>query len=200
MQTNKNRFYRYGIIVEIFSIAWMVLEFAVGLIAGVQAHSLLLVAFGLDSLLEIISGGALLWRLIVSTRYAPARIAVVERRAGKIVGWCLLALALYIVLTSVYNLVHHTGADGSLAGTLMSLASLICMPIVMAVKLKIAAKVNSPALREDAMCNLTCAYTAAAVLLGSLLTMLLGWWWTDSAFALLLVYFIVKEGLEGIRG
>lgn len=188
-----------GINIEILSIMWMVLEFTVGLLAGLEAHSLLLVAFGLDSLIEIISGGALLWRLYETTQRSKEEIARVEQRASHIVGWCLMALGLYIVVTSVYNLLNHHQADGSLAGTLMSLASLIFMPILMLAKLKIAAQIDSRALKEDAMCNLTCAYTAAAVLVGSLLTMWLHWWWADSVFALLLVYFIVKEGLEGIK-
>lgn len=191
--------YRRGITVELFSIAWMVFEFLVGFLSGLQAHSLLLIAFGLDSLLEIISGGALLWRLIVGFQRPAAEVARIERRASRIVGWCLLALAVYIVLTSGYNLLAHQGAESSLAGTLMALASLICMPILMMIKLRVAGEVNSAALKEDAMCNLTCAYTAAAVLVGNLLTIWQGWWWSDSVFSLLLVFFIVKEGLEGVR-
>lgn len=190
---------RLGINVELFSIAWMILEFTVGFISGIKAHSLLLVAFGLDSLIEIISGSALLWRLYEETRRTQDEIVRVERRASHIVGWCLMALAAYIVITSVYDLLQHNGADGSVSGTLMSLASLICMPILMVLKLRIANHIHSGALKEDAMCNLTCAYTAAAVLIGSVLTLAFGWWWADSAFALLLVYFVVKEGLEGIR-
>lgn len=190
---------RRGINVEIFSILWMILEFTVSFISGVKAHSILLVAFGLDSLIEIISGGVLLWRLYEETRRSKAEVARVEKRSSHIVGWCLMALALYIVITSVYDLVNHNGADGSLSGTLMALASLICMPILMVFKFRIAKQIHSGALKEDAMCNLTCAYTAAAVLIGSVLTLTLNWWWADSVFALLLVFFIVKEGLEGIR-
>lgn len=188
-----------GILVEVFSLAWMVLEFLVGCWSGLMAHSLLLVAFGLDSLLEIISGGALLWRLSVAKRVSAEDIAKVERRAGRIVGWCLLALAAYIVVTSLFNLLTGRGAESSLLGILMALASLICMPLLMLVKLQIASRINSGALQEDAMCNLTCAYTAAAVLIGNLLTAWQGWWWADSAFSLLLVAFIVREGLEGVR-
>lgn len=191
--------YRQGIAVEVFSLTWMVLEFGVGCWSGIRAHSLLLVAFGLDSLLEIISGGALLWRLVVSNRLAANAVAKVERRASRIVGWCLLALAAYIVVTSAYNLLNHQGAESSLLGTLMALASLICMPILMTIKLRVAGQIDSAALKEDAMCNLTCAYTAGAVLVGNLLTIWKGWWWSDSVFALILVIFIVKEGLEGVR-
>lgn len=188
-----------GIYVEIFSLAWMILEFSVGFVSGIKAHSLLLVAFGLDSLIEIVSGGALLWRLYEQTRRSATELEKIERRASHIVGWCLMALSIYITVTSIYNLVCHSDADGSLSGTLMSLASVICMPILMTYKLRIARQINSAALKEDAMCNLSCAYTAGAVLIGSLLTLAFGWWWADSIFSLLLVIFILKEALEGIR-
>ena len=195
----KQNYYRQGIMVEVFSLGWMILEFVVGCWSGWRACSLLLVAFGLDSLFEIISGGALFWRLNVTSRRSPSEVARVERRAGRIVSWCLLALAVYIGVTSGYNLVNHQGAESSLVGMLMALASLICMPLLMMVKLRVARKINSSALREDAMCNLTCAYTAAAVLVGNVLTAWQGWWWSDSVFSLLLIIFIVKEGLEGVR-
>jgi divalent metal cation (Fe/Co/Zn/Cd) transporter len=110
-----------------------------------------------------------------------------------------MALAVYIIVTSGYNLLTHQGAERSLLGTLMALASLICMPILTVIKLRIAEQIDSAALKEDAMCSLTCAYTAGAVLVGNLLTIWQGWWWSDSIFSLLLVILIVKEGLEGIR-
>ena len=89
----KQNYYRQGIMVEFFSLGWMILEFVVGCWSGWRACSLLLVAFGLDSLFEIISGGALFWRLNVTSRRSPSEVARVERRAGRIVSWCLLALA-----------------------------------------------------------------------------------------------------------
>ncbi len=117
----------------------------------------------------------------------------------KIVGWILILLAIYIVVVSLYNLVTHQGAENSLSGLLIAIASLIFMPILARQKVKIVTAIKSAALKEDGMCNIVCAYMAATVLLGVILTSLLNWWWITPVAALLLVYFIAKEGLEGIR-
>lgn len=120
---------RQGIRIEWWSTAWMSVEFLVGVAAGVRAHSILLIAFGLDSLLEIVSGGALIWRLQKERSGAPA--AVIDRaetRSSRIVGSVLLLLAGYIVLTSAYNLVTRQGADSSVPGLIIAVASLVLMP------------------------------------------------------------------------
>jgi hypothetical protein len=57
-----------GIRIEVISIIWMVVEMAVSIGAGIAARSILLTAFGIDSLIELISGGILLWRLLVERR------------------------------------------------------------------------------------------------------------------------------------
>lgn len=188
---------RKGILLEYISLGWMAVEFLVRLIAGIRAHSILLVAFGLDSLLEIVSGVVLLWRLFLEKKHRQRNIDVIEQRVTKIVGWILILLAIYIVV-SIYNLVTHQGAENSLSSLLIVIASLIFMPILTRQKVKVANAIKSAALKEDGMCNIVCAYMAATVLLGVVLTSLLNWWITPVA-ALLLVYFIAKEGLEGIR-
>lgn len=190
---------RKGILLEYISLGWMTIEFLVGLIAGIKAHSILLVAFGLDSLLEIVSGVVLLWRLLLEKKHRQRNIVAIEQRVTKIVGWILILLAIYIVVVSIYNLVTHQGAENSLSGLLIAIASLIFMPILARQKVKVATAIKSAALKEDGMCNIVCAYMAATVLLGVVLTSLLNWWWITPVAALLLVYFIAKEGLEGIR-
>lgn len=190
---------RKGILLEYISLGWMTVEFLVGLIAGIRAHSILLVAFGLDSLLEIVSGVVLLWRLFLEKKHCQRNIDAIEQRVTKIVGWILILLAIYIVVVSLYNLVTHQGAENSLSGLLIAIASLIFMPILARQKVKIVTAIKSAALKEDGMCNIVCAYMAATVLLGVILTSLLNWWWITPVAALLLVYFIAKEGLEGIR-
>lgn len=185
---------------EYLSLGWMSIEFIVALITGIQAHSVLLVAFGLDSCLEIISGLVLLWRLTLEKRQQiNVNIDMIERRVTHFVGWILILLAIYIVVTSGYNLWTHYGAENSFGGLLISAASLVLMPILALRKVKLGKAIHSPALKEDGMCNVVCAYMALTVLLGVLLTMLFGWWWLTPVAALLLVYFILREGLESIR-
>lgn len=186
---------------EYFSLLWMAIEFGVGLQAGLQAHSILLIAFGLDSLLEIISGGVLIWRL-QKQRHTTSKqeLKRIEQLATRLVGGVLLLLAIYVVVTAVWNLWQHQAADLSWSGLILSVLSLVLMPILAVAKRRLGQQLHSPALVEDGMCNITCAYMAGTVLIGALLTALFGWWWADSIAALVLVYFIVREGLEGLQG
>lgn len=195
-----NQVARQGLHVEYFSTAWMAFEFVIGLGAGLAAHSILLIAFGLDSFLEIIAGSVLIWRLRKEAGHADeATIECAEKRSALVVGSILLLLAVYIVATSLYNLFTHQVPDTSGSGIAIALASLVLMPFLAYRKNKLGKLLHSPALAEDGMCNITCAYIAGTVLIGGLLTALFGWWWADSVGALVLVYFIASEGLESIH-
>lgn len=186
--------------VEYFSTAWMAFEFIIGLWSGLQAGSILLIAFGLDSFLEIISGATLIWRLKKENSGAPAAVvAEAERRSSLVVGSVLLLLSLYVIGVSGFNLVTHAAAESSFSGIGIAIASVLLMPILTLKKRHLGQKLASAALVEDGMCNITCAYMAATVLLGSLLTWLLNWWWADSVAALILVYFVASEGWESLQ-
>ncbi|GAB6093183.1 cation transporter [Furfurilactobacillus curtus] len=202
MDTNvKTRYITQGLHTEYFSVAWMAFEFLVGLCAGIKAGSILLVAFGLDSFLEIIAGITLVWRLRQEQAGASKeRIEQAERRSGRIVGGILLLLAVYVTLTAGYNLLTHQAPESSFSGMAIAIASVLLMPILTIRKRSLGKKINSLALIEDGMCNITCAYMAATVLIGAMVTALLGWWWADSIGALVLVYFIASEGWEAFHG
>ena len=185
---------------EYFSTGWMVFEFLVGLSSGIKAGSILLIAFGLDSFLEIISGSTLIWRLRKeASGAAPDVIAAAERRSSLIVGLILLLLAVYVTGVSITNLATHQAADTSLSGMAIAIASVILMPFLARRKRSLGKALNSVALAEDGMCNVTCAYMAGTVLVGAILTALVNWWWADSVAALVLVYFIASEGWESFQ-
>lgn len=185
---------------EYFSTGWMAFEFLVGFSSGLQAGSILLIAFGLDSFLEIISGSTLIWRLRKEANGAPkAKIEQAERKSSLIVGSVLLLLSVYVIGVSLYNLLNHQAADTSTPGISIAIASVILMPILTLKKRSLGKALHSDALVEDGMCNITCAYMAATVLVGALLTALFNWWWADSVAALILVYFIASEGWESFQ-
>lgn len=186
---------------EYFSTTWMAFEFVVGFYSGLKAGSILLIAFGLDSFLEIIAGSTLIWRLRKENNGAPeAEIERAEKRSSRIVGSILLLLAVYVTATSLFNLFTHQAADTSVSGIAIAIASVILMPFLTMRKRRLGKAIHSDALIEDGMCNITCAYMAGTVLIGALVTALFGWWWVDSVAALVLVYFIASEGLEAVRG
>lgn len=189
-----------GVNIEIVSIIWMVVEAAVALGSGIVAHSVSLVAFGADSIIELIAGGVLLWRLTIEARGASiARVQKAEKTSSWVVGIALLALAVYIVIASIYKLVTHEGAETSFSGIGLAIASGIIMPYLSRAKKRIGSEIGSKALRSDGSCSIVCAYMAWIVLAGVVLTALLGWWWIDAIAALGLVYYVVKEGWEAVQ-
>lgn len=189
-----------GINIEIVSILWMIIEAAVAIGAGVAAHSLALTAFGADSIIELVAGGILLWRLYVEAGGASLeRVKQAEKRAAWVVGVALLALAVYIVGMAGYDLWTRTGSKSSMLGLGLAIASGIIMPYLSRAKKAIGTQIGSKALRADGSCSIVCAYMAWTLIVGLILTALVGWWWLNALAGLALVYFVVKEGIEAIQ-
>lgn len=189
-----------GIYIEWISVLWMVIEAAVAIGAGIVAHSLALTAFGADSIIELVAGGILLWRLYVEASGANlARLKQAEQRASWVVGVALIALAVYIVVMAGYDLWTRSGSEASMLGLVLAIASGIIMPYLSRAKKIIGTQIGSKALRADGSCSIVCAYMAWTLIAGLILTALVGWWWLNSLAGLALVYFIVKEGIEAIQ-
>ncbi|MCL6634102.1 MAG: cation transporter [Alicyclobacillus herbarius] len=189
-----------GVTIEALSILWMIIEAGVAIGAGLLAHSLALVAFGADSIIELIAGAVLLWRLTLEAGGASLeRVERAEKASSWVVGIALLLLAIYILIASVDKLWTHQGAESSYLGIGLAIVSGILMPYLSWAKKRIGREIGSKALRADGSCSIVCAYMAWTVLLGVVLTALFGWWWIDSIAALALVYFVVKEGWEAIQ-
>jgi len=192
---------RAGVAVEWFTIGWMAIEAAVSLSAGIMASSIALVAFGIDSMIELVSAGVLLRRLLLERDYAqvdPQRVERAERTASRVVGWSLVALAVYVTLHSGYDLWTRAVPDASPVGVALAACALVVMPVLVRVKLRVAAGINSAALKADAMCGIVCAYMAGMLLTGLGLRAAFAWWWADPLAALGLVYFIAREGREAL--
>jgi divalent metal cation (Fe/Co/Zn/Cd) transporter len=192
---------RAGVCVEQITIGWMVVEAAVAIGAGVLAHSLLLTTFGLDSIIELVAGGVLFWRLLAEARGGNLeRVERAENRAAWITGISLVLLCLYVVAGAIVALVTHTAPDRSYAGIAIALVAIAGMPLLARRKRTIARQIDSAALRADAACSITCAYMAATLLVGLLVTATFGWWWADSIAALALLYWLGREAHEALEG
>jgi len=187
--------------IEAITVVWMAVEAAVAIGAGVAAHSALLVAFGLDSVLELVTGAALLWRLWTEQRGAAlAQVERAERIAAWVTGVGLTLLCVYIVGVALLDLVTRAEASTSVAGLALAAAAVIGMPALAWRKRVIARQLNSAALRGDAACSLTCAYMAGALLVGLALHLLLGWWWVESVALLAFLYWLIPEAREALEG
>jgi len=185
---------------EWLTVAWMVVEAAVAVWSGYVAHSITLLAFGLDSVIEIASAGVLIWRLTVELKNGQAFSESVERRASRIGGALLFALAAYIVLSAGWSLWTQRAEEFSMPGFLVALAAIPAMYFLAKQKTAIAERVGSRALRADAVESITCGWLSIMVVLGLTAQYLIGAWWIDSVTSLAIVGFIVKEGREAWAG
>ena len=196
--SNRPALIKQGRNLEYFTIGYNSLEGLVAVAAGLMAGSIALVGFGFDSLIEVTSGVALLWRLHADAD--ESRRERVEAITLRIVGVLFLLLAAYVSYDSIKSLIKREEPQESIPGIILAVASLIVMPLLVRAKRKVARGIKSRALMADSKQTELCTYLSAILLAGLLLNALVGWWWADPLAALIMVPIIVKEGIEGLRG
>jgi len=195
-----------ALLLTYMTLGWMTVEGAASIVLGLLSGSLLLEAFGIDSAVELCSALVLLWRLRIEAggKTDEARVERVERRASILAGYALYILALYVLASSVLGLfTHHvTNTRLSAWGILIGGAAALGMPFLAKYKLRVAApdRLNSKALRADAMEAIACGYLSIVLIMGLTATRLFGWWWLDNVAALVLIPLLIKEGREAIKG
>ena len=185
-----------GVRLEVFTVAYMAFEAVLAIGAGVAARSVLLTAFGFDSVIELLSGVTLLWLLSSVARGSGPSL---EYRATQISAVLLLLLCAYLVFVGVGGLVVGVRPQGSVLGVAVSAAAVLVMPVLAWRKRRANVLIGSAALRADIAETITCAYMAAATLAGAALNLIAGWWWAEYVAALALLVFIVMETREAIE-
>ena len=188
---------------EAITLLWMVVEASVSIGAGIAAGSLLLIAFGADSVIELISAGVLFWRLRLEAMAQPddtEMVEAVERRASRIGGYLLYVLSAYVVLQALYGLTHRHHAEASWLGMAVAVVAAVGMPLLAKAKIRVADQISSRALRADAMETFTCGYLSWVLLGGLAVNAVLHWWWLDAAASLVVVPLLLKEAREAMTG
>jgi divalent metal cation (Fe/Co/Zn/Cd) transporter len=183
------------------TLAYNVVEAGVAIWAGAEADSIALLGFGLDSAIEIAAAAALLWRLSIGlVSKDAARVERAERRVYRFIGFTFLALAAYVVAQVTVTLTSAGHPETSWVGIVLAAASLVIMPLLAWAKLRAARRLRSEALSAEGKETLACAYLSLTLLVGLALNAALGWWWADPVAALLMVPWLLREGVEGVRG
>jgi divalent metal cation (Fe/Co/Zn/Cd) transporter len=191
---------RAGVLIETVTVVWMLTEGAVALSTGVAARSVLLTAFGIDSLVELMAGGVMLWRLTIEARRGSLeRVVDAERLAQRVAAVALVLLCGYVLVTAGLGLASRARPSGSLLGLAVASTSVVVMPVLALRKRDLARRLGSVALRGEAACSVTCAYLAVTVILGLALNAAAGWWWADSVAALALLYWLGREARTAVR-
>ena len=185
---------------EWLTVGWMVIEAVVALAAGVAAGSLVLLAFGLDNVVELVSAGVLIWRLSVELRHGRAFSETAERLASRIGGGLLFALAVYVVASAGWSLWAHPAERFSLAGLLVTALAIPVMRYLARRKINLADKLGSRAMQADAMESVTCGWLSLVAVVSLAVEAVTGAWWVDPVGSLVIVWFLVKEGREAWSG
>lgn len=183
---------------EYFTIVWHLLEGTISLVAGIFSGSLSLMGFGVDSLIELGSGVAVLWRMAVDHKIEYRERN--EQFTLKVIGSLFIALAAYLIFESVLRVVERKAPQQSIPGIVIAVLSLIVMPLLSRAKRIVAAQLHSPAMNADARQADFCAYLSAILLTGLLLNLAFGWWWADPLAALVMAVIIGNEGINTSLG
>jgi divalent metal cation (Fe/Co/Zn/Cd) transporter len=194
--TGRQQLVRQAFRLEWITIGWMTIEATVAIASGVAAHSLTLIAFGIDSVIELVSAGVLIWRLAVELKYGRAFSEDAERAASRIGGALLFALAAYVVASAGWGVWAGEGQTFSWPGLAVTAAAIPIMYLLARRKLMLAEALASRALRADAVESITCGWLSFVAVLGLLAQLAFGAWWIDEATSLAIVWFLVKEGRE----
>ncbi len=177
-----------------FTIAYNLLEAVVALAAGAASDSSALLAFGLDSVIEVSSAAAVAWQFAGGDHEARERIAL------RIIAVSFLALAAFVVADSASTLISGREPERSVVGIVLAGVSLLVMPVVALVQRRSGLALGSRSVVADSKQTLLCMWMSAALLAGLLANALLGWWWADPVAGLVIAAFAVREGVGAWRG
>lgn len=175
------------------TLAWMLVEFGVAAYAAATAHSPALLAFGSDSLVELLSA------TVVLLQWVP-KLAISERKASRAAGGLLFVLAAVVAAIAVASFVLRARPETSFAGIAITGAALVAMPVLAALKRREARRSGNAALAADAVQSATCAYLALITLVGLGLNAAFHITWFDSLAALAAIPLLLKEGRAAWRG
>ena len=192
-----DRLYKRGLRLEYFTVGYNILEAIASIVFGGIAGSIALIGFGLDSIVESLSGLVLIWRLRQHGKISREAEGRIEKRAVRFVAVTFFVLGIYILFESIKKLVLAEAPDSSVPGMLIAVASLIVMPLLTWQKYRTGREIDSRALVADSKETLACAFLSMALLVGLGANYLFGFWQADPIVGLIIVIFLFREGMEG---
>jgi len=177
-----------------FTIGYNVVEGVISISAGAAADSVALIAFGLDSAVEVLSAAAVAWQF---SRSDPEKY---EKPTLRVIAFAFFALATYTILSATLSLTGDVEPQPSMIGIVLASVSVVVMPVVSLVERRTGRELGSATVVADSKQTLICSFLSAAVLLGLVANALFGWGWADAVAALVIGAFAVREGIEAWNG
>ncbi len=177
------------------TITYNAIEAVIALAAGAVADSTALFAFGLDSIVEVLSAGAVAWQFAGGRNHESR-----EHTALRIVAFSFFALAAVVSADALRSLLGAGEAEHSIVGIVLAAVSLAVMPGLSWLERGTGRELGSASVVADSKQTLICAALSAVLLVGLLANSVLGWSWADPIAALVIAAFAVREGIEALRG
>ena len=187
---------RKALVAAAITVVYNVLEGAVSVVLGAMARSPALIGFALDSFIEALAGGVMVWRFAQADRLSEDQIERREARAVKLVGWTFVVLGLYIAYESGEKLWRREAPEPSLGGIVLAALSVATMYFLARYKRRLGEALGSRSLVADSTETMVCLWLSVSLLVGLGLNWLLGWWWADPVIGLVIAAFLLREGHE----
>ncbi len=196
---SKAKLTKRALLLEYFTVSYNILECILSIFFGFLSGSIALIGFGLDSAVESISGGVLIWRLKYHGKVSAKEEERIEKKAITFVGYSFFVLGAYVFYESVNKLYHAEVAEPTIFGIIIAATSLIIMPILAYMKHSTGKKLELRSLIADSRQTIICSLLSLALLIGLGLNYKFGLWWADPVTALVIVGFIFKEGFLTLK-
>ena len=184
---------------SIVTIVYNVAEGLVSVYFGSTDDTLVLLGFGVDSFVEVISGIGILHMVIRMQRSEIKNFDKFERLALRITGVAFMLLAIGLVAGSVLKIIQNTKPETTLAGIIIAAISILTMYFLMHYKLKTGKALDSEAIIADAHCTKTCLYLSFILLASSVLYELFKINYIDVAGSLGIAWYAFSEGRESLE-
>ena len=192
----KQKLHHRALLLSYFTVGYNILEGAISIFAGILAGSIALIGFGLDSFIESLSGGVMIWRFRHGAIKSKKEEEKIEKKATKLIAYTFFILGAYVLFESVKKLWLHEIPNPSLLGIVIAIISLIVMPILFYMKYKTGKLLKSSSLIADAKETLACVFLSVTLLVGLGLNYTVGLWQADPIVGLVIVMFLIREGYE----
>ena len=196
-KTDTDKLYRKGLKLEYITVVYNVLEAVASIVFGGIAGSIALIGFGLDSIVESLSGLILVWRLRQHGKISKEKEERIEKRATRFVAVTFFVLGLYVFVEAIRKWAVVEVPEPSLPGILIAIASLIVMPVLTIQKYRTGQQISSRALVADSKETLACAFLSLALLIGLGANYLFGFWQADPIIGIIIAAFLFREGWAG---
>ena len=187
------------LVLSYFTIIYNIIEGIISIFMGVLAGSISLVGFGLDSFIESLSSGVVLWRFKYHADACDLERKKIEKKATRYVGITLFILAAYVALESIHRLLADKVTEPTIAGLIIPLISIAVMIFLFRTKNRIGKDMHSHSLIADSKQTLACIYLSIAVLMGFIFNYLFGFWQADPIAGLIIAFLLIREGHRVIK-